>query len=131
MATFHKGNGGKLQISTTNLNITEWTLQKNGRLAEVTHSGSAGAAEWKGTVVEGSGRITAPWDSTQLPDTDAPTMEAGDQVNSVQLYCGDSGKFYQFNMVVETLEVSVNNQTGIVTFNVGYKTTGAITDPVT
>lgn len=129
MATFHKGNSGAVWFGNTELYVSEWTLVKNPRLDEITHSGSAGAAQWKKTVVEGSGRIAGPWDSTVIPDTDI-SADAGDEV-TLKLYVGDSGKFYSFAAVIDNLEITNPQTQGVSRFSLNYKSNGAITDPVT
>lgn len=129
MATFHSGVGGHISASSTNFSTIEWSFTKSNRLAEVTHSGSAGNAEWIGTVDEASGRATCVWDSTQIPDTTATTIEPGDSV-SLKLYVGDSTKFYQIVTArIESLQVKSNSRSGACEFEVTFKSSGAVTDP--
>lgn len=90
---------------------------------------SAGYAQWKKTVIEGSGRIAGPWDSTVLPDVDV-TLDAGDEV-TLKLYVGDSSKFYSFAAVVENLEITCNETNDVVRYSLTYKSSGTITDPIT
>lgn len=90
---------------------------------------SAGYAQWKKTVIEGSGRIAGPWDSTVLPDVDI-TGDAGDEV-TLKLTIGDSTKFYQFAAVIENLEIIDNQTNDVIRYSMTYKSNGAITDPIT
>jgi hypothetical protein len=125
---FHAGNLGHISASTTNFSTIEWSFTKRNRLAETTHSGSSGAATWAATVDEADGRAKCVWDSTQIPDTTATAIDTGDTV-ALKLYVGDSTKFYSFSGIIETLTVTTNSRTGVAEFEVGFKSTGAITDP--
>lgn len=129
MAVFHSGVGGKAEIGATVINITDWQFTKTARLAEVTHSGSGGIAEWKKVLVEAAGSFNFPWDSDQIPDTDV-TLDAGDTL-TLELFCGDSGKKYEFAAIVESLSITNNSQNDVVRATVNFKSNGAITDPVT
>ena len=129
MATFHKGNSGAVWFGATELYVSEWTLIKNPRLAEITHSGSAGSAQWKKTVEEGSGRIAGPWDSTVIPDVDVDG-DAGDEV-TLKLYVGDTTKFYTFAAVIDTFEITNPQTQDVVRYSLSYKSNGAITEPLT
>lgn len=129
MATFHSGVGGKATMGGTDINVTDWQLTLTARIAEVTHSGSAGVAKWQKVLEEGSGSFNAPWDSEQVPDTDI-SLGPGD-TGTVTLYCGDSSKFFSFSAIIESLATTTNTQNDVVRYTVNFKTNGAITHPVT
>ena len=90
---------------------------------------SAGFAQWKKTVVEGSGRLAGAWSSTaaEIPDT---LIGEGDEVALI-LYVGTptANRFYSFNAVIENLEVVCNQTNDVVRFSATFKSTGVITDP--
>lgn len=129
MATFHKGNGGKAVIGGADFNITDWELTKDGRLAETTHSGTAGWSRYQGTVKHAQWTMNLPWDSEDIPDTDR-TLDIGD-VLTLTLHCGDSGKTYIVtSTTVSSVRTVVNNQNEIVRSTVSGMG-GTVTDPVT
>jgi hypothetical protein len=107
------------------LDVLDWKMTKKNRLAEVTHSGSGGNAQYLKTVNEYSGSVTANWDSTAMPEA---VIDVGTTV-TLQLYMGDSNKFYSISALIETLEPSVPNQQGHVTYSFTWKGTGAMTNP--
>ena len=126
---FHSGQSGKATVGGVDINVTDWTLTINGRLAEVTHSGSSGFAAWLKVLEEGSGSFNAPWDDTQVPDTDI-ALGAGD-TGTMTLYCGDSAKFFSFTFFIESLATTNNAQNDVTRYTVNFKTSGSITHPVT
>jgi len=126
---FHSGVGGKVEIGSTVIPITDWQFTKTARLAEVTNSGSGGIAEWKKVLVEAAGSFNAPWDSDQLPDVDV-TLDAGDTV-TLDLFCGDSTKFYVVPSIIESVQVVTNTQNDVVRYTVNFRSNGTITDPIT
>ncbi len=102
-------------------------MTKSSRLADITHSGSAGWAVFKGTVKEASGSVKAVWDSDAMPDATL-SLDVGTEI-TLGLFMGDAGTSYQFPAVIETLSHQVNNQTGCVTYDFTFKSTGAVTGP--
>lgn len=132
MATFHSGQSGKAKLGAAgaDINITDWSLSLTSRLAETTHSGSGGYAAWQHVLAEGNGTFNAPWDSEQVPDTDIG-IGPGDTISDLRLFCGDSTKFFSFAAVVESLQTVVNTQNDIVRYTISFRTTGAITHPIT
>lgn len=135
MPTFHSGVGGKLTSGVTDFSVLDWSFTTANKLAEVTHSGSAGYEEWLPTVTGGSGTANCVWDSTNIPDNGAPGALEPFRVGytdyvALKLYCGNSTKYYSFNAVIENLTVTSNSQGGEpVKFSVAFKSTGAITPP--
>jgi hypothetical protein len=100
-------------------------MTKKNRLSETTHSGSGGNAQYIKTVNEYSGSVTANWDSTAVPEA---VIDVGSTVNLV-LYMGDSNKAYSISAIIETLEPSVPNQQGHVTYSFTWKGIGPMTNP--
>lgn len=129
MATFHTGVSGKAMVGATDVPVTDWSLTLTARLAETTNSASGGVATWQKVLEEGSGTFNAPWDSTQVPDTDVD-LGPGD-TGTLKLYCGDSTKFFSFSFIVESLTTVVNTQNDIVRYTVAFKSNGVITHPLT
>lgn len=123
-------NGGSMTIGAAVLTVGEWTLTKRNRLAETTHSGSGGNAEYKKTVMEADWTANIPWDSDQIWETDV-ALDAGDNGSSLKFTLGDSGKFFDMPYIVESVRPIVNNQQDVVRYEVTGKSNGAITDPVT
>lgn len=130
MATFHAGVGGKAKLGAAgaDINITNWEFTKTSRLAETTHSGSGGNANWQHTVKEARGFFEFPWDSTQIPDTTI-AIDAGDSITDLRLFAGDSTKFYSFPAIVEELQVMVNTTNDVVRARCAFRANGVITDP--
>ena len=119
-----------MAVGVTDLTIGEWTLTKRNRIAETTHSGSSGSAEYKKTVMEADWTANIPWDSDQIWETDV-SLDAGDNGSSLKFYLGDSGKFFDMPYIVESIRPIVNNQQDVVRYEVTGKSNGAITDPLT
>lgn len=117
-----RGNG-------TSLNITDWQITITARLTEKTHSGSGGTAQSHKVLEEWSGSFNLPWDSDNIPDVDMP-FDNGDEP-TWRGYLGDSGKFYQGPIIVESCVAVVNNQNDIVRFTVNFKGNGTLVRPVT
>lgn len=128
MPTFVSGVGGHMSAGSTNYSTIEWSFTKRNRLAEVTHSGSGGSAEWAPTVDEADGRAKCVWDSTQIPDDDTTAVDVGDSV-TLKLYVGASTYFYSMTAKIETLTVTSTSRQGVVEFEVTWKASGAVTDP--
>lgn len=135
-ATFHNGIGGKLTSGAIDFAVLDWSFTTTNRLAEVTHSGSAGYAEYITTVTEGSGSANCVWDSTNIPDSGTPGplepfrgINGGSDTVALKLYCGNSTKYYSFNAVIESLAVTSNATGDAVKFSVNFKATGTITPP--
>ena len=139
-ATFHNGIGGKLTSGSSpavDFAVLDWSFTTTNRLAEVTHSGSLGYAEFITSVTEGSGSANCLWDSTSIPDFGSPGalepfrgITGATDIVVLKLYCGNSTKFYSFNAVIESLAVTSNATGDAVKFSVNFKATGTITTPV-
>ena len=125
--------------------ILDWNLTKTATLVETTNSGSKGFEEYFPVKVGGAGSFNAIWDLANIPDggfTDNTTssidsnfgpdktgqLEVGALV-TLQLYLGDSGKFYTFGARIESLAVTVNAVADVVKFACTFKSNGVITDP--
>lgn len=140
MPQYHSGVGGKLTSGATDFAVVDWQFTVTNRTAEVTNAGSAGWAEFITTVTEGAGSANCIWDSTNIPDGSgvAPldpwrggaTIASGTETVALKLYCGNSTKFYSFNAVIESLQVTSNAQNDAVKFAVTFKATGVITQPI-
>ena len=129
MPTFHKGNGGKILVGATEVNVAKWEMTKTSELGVTTHSGTGGWVTKKGCNRTGTITIDIPWDSTQIPDTDI-SLDDGDEFSG-QAWLGDSGKFYTFDGVVESVKpVSDSAGTDIVRVSVT-ATIWNIINPVT
>ena len=129
MATFHSGVGGKATVGGVDIGVVSWELTLTARIAETTHSGSAGIATWQKVLEEGRGTFDAPWDSTQVPDTDI-ALGPGD-TGTMTLFCGDSAKFFSFSFIIEELQTMNNSQNDVTRYRVGFRTNSAITHPIT
>ena len=137
MATFHNGIGGIMKADTTTFAVLDWQFTTANKLVDVTNSGSSGYEEYITSVTGGSGTANCLWDSTNIPDNGSPgklepfrgTSGANDLV-AFELTCGNSGKKYSFNAVVESLAVNSNAAGGeAIKFSVAFKSSGAITTP--
>ena len=134
--TFHNGIGGKLTSGTTDFAVLDWNATTANKLTEVTNSGSAGWQEYISSVTGLSGSANCVWDSTNIPDNGSPgALEpyriGGTDIVALKLYCGNSTKFYSFNAVIESLQVTSNANGGEpVKFSVNFKSTGSVTTPV-
>jgi hypothetical protein len=135
-ATFHSGVGGKLMSGAVEFAVLDWQFTTTNKTAEVTNSGSLGWEEHIPTVTGGSGTANCVWDSTNMPETGVagplePYRIGGADTVALKLYCGNSTKFYSFNAIIESLQVS-SNAVGseAVKFSVNFKATGAVTAPV-
>ena len=126
---FHSGVGGKATVGAVDIAVTSWELTLTGRLAETTHSGSAGVATWAKVLEEGRGTFDAPWDDVQVPDTDI-ALGPGD-TGTMTLITGASAKFFSFAFIIEELQTMNNAQNDVVRYRVAFRTNGAITHPIT
>ena len=79
MATYHKGNGGKVTANAVDLPVTTWSLTERNRVGETTSSASSGRATWLGGVTEADGQCEVIFDSTALLVTDN-TLTPGSSV---------------------------------------------------
>lgn len=130
MATYHKGNGGKVDFGATSLDVKTWSLNLRNRLGETTSSSSSGLATWLAGVSEGDFTCDCLLDSTALPDTDTGLTRGAS--GTFKFYLGDSGKFYSFTGLVEVLTPKVNNLGGdVVDYTLAGKISGTLTLPVT
>ena len=130
MATYHKGNGGKITFTATDLDVISWTLILKNRLGETTSSASSGLATWLAGVSEGDWTAECLLDSVALPDTD--TLMTRGASATIKFYLGDSGKFYSFTGLIETITMKVNNLGGdVVKYDFGGKVSGTLTLPIT
>ena len=155
---FVKGIGGKVSVlaapttagvlgttGSKDYAILDWNFTKTATLVETTNSGSKGFEEFFPTKTGGAGSFNAIWDSGNIPDggyTDNTTsspdinfgadktgqLEVGALV-TLQLYLGDSTKFYTFGARIESLAVTVNAVSDVVKFACTFKSNGVITDP--
>lgn len=126
---FWSGNGGSIKVGSTTHNfVGKWTLRKNSRLTENTHSGTP-ATNYLAVVPDHSWTVEIPWDDTVLPDTDMGLSEGG-QVTLTFNY-GASGKFAVLtNTTVETIEEVDDNAQDIIRVVLSGKG-GTLTRPVT
>lgn len=131
MATYHSGNGGHVNGGTgnTNMAVLTWSMTRTARLADTTASDSSALERRQKTVTGGTFQCKCLWDSTAIPDTDL-SLQAGDE-HTLKFYAGDSGKFYSFAGIIENHTTDVDNQTGVVTFNLTGYANGTITEPLT
>src|SRR5262245_16797434 len=128
--TCHKGHGGTVLVGAATWDgVTKWTLNKKGRLADITHSGTGGVVRRKKTVTDGDGTVEFIWDSTNIPDTDV-TLDHGDEVALV-LFVGDSTKSYSFNAVVDVLTLVDDETQDVVRGTLTFFANGPFTDPIT
>lgn len=128
--SFHSGNGGYVLIgtSTTPVNIGKWTLRKNSRLVENTHSGVS-ASNYEAVVPDHSANIELPWDSDSLPDTDLGLAE-GAKLTITFKYGASTKTAKLEGASIESLEEVVDNAGDIVRAVVSTRG-GVLTRPVT
>src|SRR5262245_17371412 len=128
--TCHKGHGGTVLVGAATWDgVTKWTLNKKGRLADITHSGTGGVVKRKKTVTDGDGTIEFIWDSDNIPDVDM-TFDHGDEF-TLKLNVGDSGKFYQFAAIADMVTIVDDETQDVVRGTATFFVNGAVTDPVT
>lgn len=102
MSVWNGLGGGIIVNSGTELPVQGWTLRKNARLTENSHSGVS-ATNYELVIKDHSWTADIPWDDTRLPDTDEGLNE-GDKV-TIRFDKGTSTKFATLtSSSVETLE---------------------------
>lgn len=112
--SFYSGNGGGILIgtSTTPFQIGKWTVRRNARLVENTHSGVS-SSNYELVVPDHSFSVEIPWNDADLPDTDAGLVPGAKITITFQF--GTSSKTCQLTSTsVETLEEVDDNANDIV-----------------
>lgn len=123
------GYSGSVTAGATALPTIEWTLTKRNRLCEITSSATSGAAKRLKGVSEESVSATFVWDSASSAQPESYTLDAGDVVTLV-LKIGNSALAYTLtSAIIETLEISVNNQNGAVMAKITGFSQSATSDP--
>ena len=128
--SFHTGCSGHVQKvggGDPVIFITNWSIQKQAKLTEVSHSGNCGNPTVIGSQISTTGSFAAPWDDTQLPEASLG-IDAGDTFTG-KFFLGDSLKFFQFAFLVESIQTQ-NPVDGIVNYTVNFRASGTVTDPV-
>ena len=92
----------------------DWRVTKRNRLAEKTHSGCGGKSAWHPGVSENQFTFSCIWDSVATPES--LSLDEGDEVELVFKH-GAAAVTDTYDAIIETLEKTCNNQTGVVTYN--------------
>lgn len=124
---FYSGQGGKVTFGATDVHVADWEFTDNGRLAEVTNSGSGGAAKYALVVTDGEGTFNTPWDSTQDLGTDV-ALKPGD-TGTAKFHHGSSGSFLQVSIIVSSNKRQNNAVNDVVRQSISFKANGAVTYP--
>ncbi len=124
---FFMGNGGYFKMGTSTFSTKKWTMNKKNRLAETTHSGTSGNATWQKTVAEADGTAEIVWDAALTPETGG--IDAGDSGNAEFQLGASALKFASVPIIIESYTLTVDNETGVITYSTNWKSNGAVPDP--
>jgi len=128
MPTFKSGVGGHVAVGATTLYINTWTFEEAETSAETTNSGSGGYQESIFVDRVATGTVEANWDADAQPRLDPPDITSGTEIDSLKLYIGDTGKYFDLTARVTGCSVT-NDVKGKVTYSFTYTTTGSWTEP--
>lgn len=123
------GHSGSVTAGATALQTVEWVMTKRNRLAEITHSGTSGWAKRIKTVSEATFNVTAVWDSASSSQPESYTLDAGDEVNGTFKVGNSALNYTSVPLIIETLEISVNNQNNAVMYKFTAFSNGVVPDP--
>jgi hypothetical protein len=124
--------GGKIVVtsaSNAELAVGSYTLTKNNKQADTTHSGTGGW-ETHTKVVKGA-KIQAKvfWDTTSGKDPDTLAL---DDAWTANLWIGNTGKMYAaVSILTESLAITACSQDGVVEFDVQGNVNGALPSQTT
>lgn len=126
---FKTGTLGKATVGTTDINITEWSIDPKGEKDETTHTGSAGYETWEPTTKGCSGSFKFKWDANAKPTTAPPALLPGTKVLLLKLYIGDptDAVYHDFPEVVIDGLPMVSNVKAVVDVTCNWTANGTFT----
>ncbi len=125
MATFHAGNGGFATFGGVTLIVTKWSRRPANRKADTTASDTAGWQRKQGVIKGWQGTINVLWDSDALPFNAGILQNA---IGTLILAYGDSGKTATGPCLIDGPGEEVDNQNGVVTYELAWESTGPWTE---
>lgn len=126
------GHGGYITVDPTaaQVEVLDWTLNRQARLVESTNSGSQGTVRRTSILKDGSFTVNLQYDDAQLPEVDV-SLDIGD-TGTMVLHIGDSGKFYSFPYIIESVQPKSDSaNASLVTCTITGYVNGAVTLPTT
>ena len=130
MATYTNGQGGKVTIGVTDLDVVSWSFNPGAETADTTNTGSGGYANSILQLKRGTGTVTCNLDTTTLPQASPPDIIIGTNPTELKLYIGATGKSYTFgaNTIITSTPIT-NPAVGLVSYTFDFETIGSWTDP--
>ncbi len=123
---YESGSGGSMTVNGTALPVISWTRTPKNRKADASNSSVPGWQRPKGTLKGWSGTAKVVFDSDNSPEALGITQNA--EVDLV-LERGLSGSNPSGKALLDGPADSVDNQNGIVTYDVAWESIGVWTEP--
>ena len=127
------GYGGSFTFNTLAVGITEWEVNAEGEALDATGMDSAGVAAYIKGITRWSGRAAGKWDSDEAlihGDPPAATDLAPGNTGTVHLNISTGAAHdYEGSIIITALRVTAPLE-GIITWEVTFQGTGALTYPV-
>lgn len=121
------GNGGSIKINGVTFHVAKWSANFDPRLVEVTKSDNVSGTRYQGVVLDPSGTVELPVNTSATPE--AAGLTPGALLTSIALKVGASALYYTITgPAVGNVEPVCDNNGDVVRTRISWKG-GDLTGP--